>query len=81
MLSVWHEKIFASAFVQRRTASKNSKYLHISTEDWNMRLKSFLIIGLAMLTLVGCSGGGGGEAPASPAAGAATPAATASKAP
>ncbi len=45
-----------------------------------MRLKSFLIIGIAMLTLVGCSGGGDAGASKSPAAGA-TPAATASKAP
>lgn len=45
-----------------------------------MRLKSFLIIGIAMLTLVGCSGGSG-DAASTPAGGAATPAATASKAP
>ena len=46
-----------------------------------MRLKSFLLIGIAMLTLVGCSGGGTATATATPAGGASTPAPAASKAP
>jgi hypothetical protein len=47
-----------------------------------MRLKSFLLIGIAMLTLVGCSGGGTATATATPAGGtASTPAAPATTAP
>ena len=46
-----------------------------------MRLKSFLIIGITLLGLAGCSGGGAGATSTPAAGGAATPAATASKAP
>lgn len=46
-----------------------------------MRLKSFLIIGIALLSLAGCKGGDAAATGTPAAGGAATPAATASKAP